>query len=279
VNRSQALWQGLRLAALRLAVFPVEAALETLHLNLDPLKPPHRVDPNGGGDFLAIGREFCKYFIELGGLRPEHSVLDIGSGCGRMAVPLFDYLTAGTYDGIEIMKKSVTWCRRAITPRYPNFRFHHADILNREYNPGGRLRAEDYRFPFPGSQFDFVFLSSVFTHMLTPSVENYLREIARVLKPGGRCLITWFLLEETSRKLCTTEKSQLNFQFDFGGYRSTHKRIPEYAVAYEEGVALDLYRRNSLVPKLPPYYGGWCGRERGVSFQDIIVATREEQRQ
>jgi SAM-dependent methyltransferase len=278
VNRSQALWLGLRHTAFRLTVFPMEAALETLHLKLDPRKPPRRVDPNGGGDFLGIGREFRKYFIELGGLRPEQSVLDIGSGCGRMAVPLLDYLTTGTYDGIEIMKKSVTWCRRAITPRYPNFRFHHADIRNRQYNPSGRLRAEDYRFLFPDSRFDFVFLTSVFTHMLPPSVENYLREIARVLKPGGRCLITWFLLDDTSRKLCTTEKSQLNFQFDFGDYRSTHNRIPESAVAYEEDAALNLYRRNSLVPGLPPYYGRWCGRERGVSFQDIIVATREEQR-
>jgi SAM-dependent methyltransferase len=279
VNRSRALWLGLRHAALRLTVFPIEAVLETLHLNLDPLKPPRRVDPNAAGDFVGIGSEFRNYFIELGGLRPEHSVLDVGSGCGRMAVPLLDYLTSGTYDGIEIMKKSVTWCRRAITARHPNFRFHHADVLNREYNPKGCAKAEEYRFPFPERTFDFVLLTSVFTHMLPASAENYLREIARVLKPGGRCLITWFLLHETSRKLCTNEKSQLNFQFDFGDYRSTHKRIPEYAVAYEEDFVISLYLRNSLVPRLPPYYGLWCGRERGVSFQDIIVATRKEQRQ
>jgi SAM-dependent methyltransferase len=273
------LWLGLRHTALRVAVFPMEAVLETLHPRLDPRKPPLRVDPNRAGDFLAIGREFRKYFIELGGLRPEHSVLDVGSGCGRMAVPLLDYLTAGTYDGLEIIEKSVTWCRRAITPHYPNFRFHHADIRNREYNPAGRLRAEDYRFPFPDSRFDFVILTSVFTHMLPPSVENYMREIARVLKPGGRCFATWFLFDETSRKLCTTEKSQLNFRFDFGDYRSTHKHIPEYAVAYEQDFAVGLYSRYSLAPKLPPYYGCWSGREQAVSFQDIIVATREEQRQ
>ncbi|HEY7388609.1 MAG TPA: class I SAM-dependent methyltransferase [Bryobacteraceae bacterium] len=279
MTQSPTLWEIFRYYAQRATIFPLEAVLETLHLRLGPLNPPRRVDPNGGGDFLGIGREFCKYFIELGDLRPEHSVLDVGSGCGRMAVPLLDYLTSGTYDGIEIMKKSVTWCRRAITPRHPNFRFHHADILNREYNPSGRLRAEDYRFPFPDPRFDFIFLTSVFTHMLPPSVENYLREIARVLKPGGRCLITWFLLDETSRKLSTTEKSQLNFKFDFGNYRSTHKRIPEYAVAYDQDFAVGLYNRCSLVPRLPPYYGCWSGRERKVSFQDIIVATREEQRQ
>jgi SAM-dependent methyltransferase len=279
VNRSQALWQGLRLAALRLAVFPMEAALETLHLNLDPLKPPRRVDPNGGRDSLAIGREFCKYFIELGGLRPEHSVLELSSGCGRMAVPLLDYLTAGTYDGIEIMKKSVTWCRRAITAGYPNFRFHHADILNREYNPGGRLRAEDYRFPFPDTQFDFVFLTSVFTHMLPPSVENYLREIARVLKPGGTCFATWFLLDAEAKELSRTNKEHLDFAYDYGLYRSIDSNIPERAVAYDQDHVLALYRRSSLLPKLPPYYGSWCGRPQPVSFQDIIVATRKEQRQ
>ena len=45
----------------------------------------------------------------------------------------------------------------------------------------------------PGGR-DVAFLTSVFTHMLPEDVEHYLDELARVLKPGGRTLITWFLL-------------------------------------------------------------------------------------
>ena len=37
--------------------------------------------------------------------------------------------------------------------------------------------------------------------MLSADMENYLKQIARVLKPGGRCLITYFLLNPESAKL------------------------------------------------------------------------------
>jgi SAM-dependent methyltransferase len=279
VAQSPTLWAIFRHHAERATVFPLEAVLETLHLRLDPRNPPRRVDPNSRGGFLGIGREFRKYFIELGGIRPNHAVLDVGSGCGRMAVPLLEYLTTGSYDGIEIMKKSVVWCRRAITARHPNFRFHHGDVFNREYNRRGRAQAENYRFPFSDRTFDFVLLTSVFTHMLPPSVENYLCEISRVLKPGGTCFSTWFLLDAEARELSRTHKEHLDFAYDYGLYRSIDSNIPERAVAYDQDHVLALYRRSSLLPKLPPYYGSWCGRPQPVSFQDIIVATRKEQRQ
>lgn len=272
-------WAIFRSYAKRATLFPLEAALESLHPQLDLRNPPRRVDPNHRGNFLGIGREFREHFIDLGGLRPDHTVLDIGSGCGRMAVPLLDYLNTGTYDGIEIMKKSVTWCRRAITARHPNFRFHHADVFNHAYNPIGHAKAEDYQFPFSDHTFDFVLLTSVFTHMLPLAIDNYLREVSRVLKPSGTCFATWFLLDAEAKDLSRTHKEPLDFQFDFGLYRSVDSNIPERAVAYDQEHVLGLYGRNSLTPRLPPYYGSWCGRERPVSFQDIIIATSKEKPQ
>jgi len=46
--------------------------------------------------------------------------------------------------------------------------------------------------------------------MFTPDMENYLKEISRVLKPGGRCFITYFLLNNESEKLIKTGKSSQN---------------------------------------------------------------------
>jgi methylase of polypeptide subunit release factors len=40
------------------------------------------------------------------GLRPEHRVLDIGSGIGNVALGLADYLR-GSYDGLEIHPDAV----------------------------------------------------------------------------------------------------------------------------------------------------------------------------
>ena len=102
--------------------------------------------------------------LEVAGLRSNHRVLDIGSGIGNLAVSLIGYLQ-GTYDGVEVHEEAVAWCRRAITPHHPTFRFHHADLTSGAYNPGcEHAQAAGYRFPFPDRSFDVIFLGSVYTH-------------------------------------------------------------------------------------------------------------------
>jgi SAM-dependent methyltransferase len=255
---------------------PVEE-LEVITGKRSPLVPPRRIDLSGDqrpGDFEAIGQEFLGHFIELGGLCPQHAVLDVGSGCGRIAVPLTSYLTTGSYHGIEIMRESVQWCRRQISRRFPQFQFHHADIANPSYNPDGRLAADRYQFPFPDKAFDFVILTSVFTHMQPLAVERYVGEIERVLKAGGRSFTTWFLLNDRSRRSCLAGSSALNFCFDFPGFRSTDRDIPERAIAYEEAYVSNLYDRAGLTRLQPTHYGRWSCWAQPVSDQDIIVATK-----
>src|SRR5262245_26256385 len=58
--------------------------------------------------------EGARHELVSRGLRPEHRVLDIGSGIGNLALGLVDYLRGG-YDGIEIHAGAVSWCQRAIT--------------------------------------------------------------------------------------------------------------------------------------------------------------------
>jgi 2-polyprenyl-3-methyl-5-hydroxy-6-metoxy-1,4-benzoquinol methylase len=63
----------------------------------------------GDGDYKAVGMEFRNLFTQYGGLKPEHRVLDVGCGIGRMAVPLTEYLSGpGEYRGFDIVKKGVT---------------------------------------------------------------------------------------------------------------------------------------------------------------------------
>lgn len=78
----------------------------------------------------------------------------------------------GTYDGVEIHRDAVEWCQRTITSADPRFRFHRADVVSSAYNPDGLVPSFEYTFPFPDQSFDFIFLASVFTHMLPESVEH-----------------------------------------------------------------------------------------------------------
>src|SRR5262249_3476419 len=149
---------------------------------------------------------------------------DIGSGIGNLALALIDTHQA-TYDGVEINQEAAAWCARAIAPRNSRFRFHHADIAGGAYNPAGRLTASGYRFPFAGGSFDFVFLGSVFTHMLPADAAHYLGEIGRVLAPGGTCAASWFLVNAERRPVIEADRSFMPFPYvDDSGHARLHDR-------------------------------------------------------
>src|SRR4029077_1286650 len=122
------------------------------------------------------------------------------------------------------------WAQKNIRKRYPNFRFQLADIRNLQYNPQGKLDPAEYRFPFRDGEFDFVFLTSVFTHMLTPEVNSYSHEISRMLRPNGTCLATFFLLNKESNDLIAAGQSSLNFPHSRGGCRVFDNNAPEDSV-------------------------------------------------
>jgi SAM-dependent methyltransferase len=241
----------------------------------DPLTPPRRqfdLEP----DFKETGDVFCRLFQELGNLKPTEQVLDVGCRIGRMAIPLTGYLRdGGSYEGFDIDRERIEWCSRNITSRFPHFRFRHADIYNQMYNPEGTIPPTEFVFPYPDASFDFVFLSSVFTHMLPDDVDHYLGEISRVLRPGGRVFVTLFLLNAKSQALQTAGKGSRRFEPAGEGYGAMVGEIAEAAVAYEEPFIRGLFARHHLPVREPVHYGTWCGRPAGASSHDIVIAARQ----
>ena len=224
---------------------------------------------------VTMKKNIKQFFIELGSLKPNETVLDVGCGIGRMAAPLTKYLDKnGSYEGFDIVNVGIDWCKREISRRYPYFHFQLVDVFNKNYNPDGKYRAAEYRFPYKNESFDFLFLTSVFTHMLPQDIENYISEIARVLRKEGRCLITFFFLNKETLKHIETKKSTLDLKFVPDDYRTVDKDTPEAAIAYAEQFIRGLYGKYGLNIKEPSYYGSWSGRNDFLSYQDIIVATR-----
>jgi SAM-dependent methyltransferase len=231
---------------------------------------PHRVDGSKSvREFVSIGESTVRWLINLGMAR-THRVLEIGCGIGRMAMPLTRHIRAGGpghYWGVDITPEKIAYCKRTVTHVAPHFRFVHADVFNKYYNPRGSLRAAEYRFPFKRASFDFIFLTSVFTHMLPEDMEHYLAEIARLLVPGGKCVASFWITTEPLGEPYH-RYSDVSWIFD--------PAEPEYGVYYMEPYVRACYARNGLdIDTLR--YGTWMGRgdRHASSPQDVIIATKQ----
>lgn len=225
----------------------------------------------GTPDYVAVGDEFLGHFRALGRLEPHHRVLDAGCGIGRMARPLTGYLDdRGSYEGFDVDASGVAWCARHLTPRFPRFRFTRVDVQNDRYNPKGRIAPSEFRFPYADGSFDFVFLTSVFTHMLPAHVDRYLAEASRVLAPGGRGFSTWFLRNPESERLLAEGKARLPIPHEFDGCRVLDSAVPGDAIAIpEERMLRGLAAAGLALETVRP--GAWSGREEFLTFQDVVV--------
>jgi len=110
--------------------------------------------------------------------------------------------------------------------------------------------------------------------MLAEDVEHYLCEVARVLKTGGRCLISFFLLNESSLTLMRANNTTISLNINFGSCWVADASDPEAVTGYEEDFVRGVYDRYNLEIKEPIHYGAWCGRETFLSYQDLIFAFK-----
>lgn len=242
------------------------------------MSPPLRLQRIfGEGGQAGARRGLQEFQVELGGLQPDDRVLEVGSGYGRVAIALTGYLSSeGSYCGLEPVKSAVRWCANRITRRFGNFHFYHADVYSKFYNPKGRFQSREYTFPFGDDAFDFVFLNSVFTHMLPDDVDRYIGEIARVLRPGGHCLLTAFLLNEESERLIAQGRINLSPLHQGDGYQTTDPEAPEAAVVLPETFVLQSLQRHQMQLHGLIHRGSWCKRDEFLSYQDIFVVEKTQ---
>jgi SAM-dependent methyltransferase len=261
-----------RLAIRRAVFFPLDV-LDVMSGKRDPLVPPRGLWFVGGGRFHE--NQFLDSFVRLCDLQPCHRVLDVGCGIGKQAVPLTRYLTAnGSYEGFDIVEEGTRWCTRQVTSRFPNFKFRHINVFNKHYNPGGNVLASEWKFPYSDGEFDFVCLISVFTHMLPDAVANYICEIGRVLKPGGKSFISFLLLNDESRKLIAQGKSTIPLAHQLQSCTVLDPEFPETTVGLPEDFVRRCFEESEL-PISAVHYGSWCGRNPTNFYQDIVLSVRK----
>jgi ubiquinone/menaquinone biosynthesis C-methylase UbiE len=225
--------------------------------------------------FMQIGEAFVNhYLIGRCHLKPYQAVLDIGSGNGSKARPLTRYLTTdGSYLGFDIVRNAIDWCRDRYRP-WPNFRFEFANLKSDWYNSEGAVAADEYLFPCHDDSFDVAFMSSVATHLLPDALAHYLRESYRVLKPGGRLLVTFFLMSDERRGVPHPAIQGGHFERIAWNLWTIDLEKPSRGVAYHEVFARGLFE-DAGFHVAEQTFGTWGGTDDVVgALQDTVLAVK-----
>ena len=140
-----------------------------------PPLPPRRLMVRVAGTadadwFLRSGRAAYDAIAAHVPLGEIDSVLDFGCGCGRVTRYWSEF--GGTVSGSDVSTKAVEWCRANL----PFARFE----VNRLEPP----------LAFADESVDLVYALSVFTHLTADLQLAWRDELRRVLRPGGRLLVT-----------------------------------------------------------------------------------------
>lgn len=117
--------------------------------------------------------------MESMGLKPHHSLLDIGCGDLKAGILLLRYLDVGCYAGLDQTEIAIQQGCLSITED---------DWLKKpKFYLGG-----DFNFESTGRHFDFMLANSVFTHLDLSMVGHGLSSAYAALVPGGRFIATFF---------------------------------------------------------------------------------------
>ena len=125
----------------------------------------------GSGDHAEMGRIEAGILQRLG-LAHGHKVIDVGCGSGRLAHALRD-VEGIDYHGTDVVGAFIAHARKN-APQH--FRFTRCDGL---------------AIPEGDASADFVTFFSVLTHLHQHESFIYLQDAVRVLKPGGRIVMSF----------------------------------------------------------------------------------------
>jgi ubiquinone/menaquinone biosynthesis C-methylase UbiE len=171
---------------------------------------------DGVAKLLGADRARQKLLDEAS-LQPGQKVLDIGSGTGTFAVLMKQRHPAVEVIGLDPDPKALARARRKAERARVSIRFDQgfADAL-----------------AYPAASFDVVFSSFMFHHLEADNREKTLREVRRVLRPGGIFYLLDFeasdsgyglRLFHSSERLRDNSENRILTLLDLAGFRDADK--------------------------------------------------------
>jgi len=229
----------------------------------------------GCADIDHFKRSGCLQFNELmQRFRVEVSwkILDMGCGCGRMAIPFSEYLSEeGKYIGFDVWTDGIEWCQRNLRR---DFQFKYLHAVNNYYYEDQKGNAKnDFSLSFvQGQSIDLVFAVSVFTHLKKEDVKIYLKEISKVLKAKRCAYITCFIID--------------NFFFEYQKRTGRFKEVQEEEAGCYYGYQRQDFFAGYCLEELQKWIadaglelvfhelGKWAEKPGSKPFQDLLIIRK-----
>lgn len=186
--------------------------------------------------FNAFAHGLCKF---------DSNIVEIGCGYGRKPMHLKNYEMqgekyTGQYLGVDIDPELLNYAR-SIFPS-PQFTFQLTPHQSKTYMPNGKsTESTPCRIERDDNSQDFVFSTSLFTHLLEQELVNYVEESYRVLRSGGVMQMNFFWYDYLQN--AGVLGSRWTFAHAMGLARVESPEYPEAAVAYLGSDMTDLCKR------------------------------------
>lgn len=127
--------------------------------------------------YNVINNDFT--FLKNQGLKPEHKILDIGCGGGRLGNNLISYLNKENYYGLDKEIKMINYFNNSLND---NLKSKNPNIL-----------LQDLNLNFGDIKFDFIYAYSVLTHITKEEYANLLNELKSYIKPSTKIYFTFLI--------------------------------------------------------------------------------------
>lgn len=186
------------------------------------------------------------------GLRPNSKLLEIGCGCLNAGEFIIGYLEKGNYVGIDPNE----WLRSAALR---SWEFRH--FIIKQKSPIF-LSNQNFDASALDTKFDFAFSHSVLSHCAHWQLEQYLRNVRRVLKPNGVILASIRLAEGNAYG------SPGNFTRDDSGDAAwVYPGVSWFKMSTVEKIAAEI----GLVARYRPEYTEFYTKTRPDEVHDWIA--------
>ncbi len=125
-----------------------------------------------GGSYKLIGGIEAD-IMKFAGLKNGHDLVDFACGSGRLPAALLEQGLEVGYLGIDVVEQLLAYARTKCPPTY-RFVRNHALTL-----------------PADSASADYFSAFSIFTHLMHDESYLYLQEMARVLRPDGKIVLSF----------------------------------------------------------------------------------------